>query len=147
MLAWCNNRVILQRNKYYDIFIFGYDVAGSLPSDYLAENAVHLVPLGLTLPATMRRRTPQVRIPPRRRPRPSSAVRERGPSRSHVAPATRPSGPPCSASSTTRHRGSIRVIPTGAPGCGWWAVTDSNRRHPACKAGALPTELTALPSP
>src|SRR5262245_44762239 len=25
----------------------------------------------------------------------------------------------------------------------WWAVTDSNRRHPACKAGALPTELTA----
>src|SRR5262245_66610880 len=27
---------------------------------------------------------------------------------------------------------------------GWWAVTDSNRRHPACKAGALPTELTAL---
>src|SRR5690242_3541471 len=30
---------------------------------------------------------------------------------------------------------------------GWWAVTDSNRRHPACKAGALPTELTALASP
>src|SRR6187401_98457 len=29
---------------------------------------------------------------------------------------------------------------------GWWAVTDSNRRHPACKAGALPTELTALAS-
>src|SRR5262249_5434160 len=28
----------------------------------------------------------------------------------------------------------------------WWAVTDSNRRHPACKAGALPTELTALTS-
>jgi hypothetical protein len=26
----------------------------------------------------------------------------------------------------------------------WWAVTDSNRRHPACKADALPTELTAL---
>ena len=26
---------------------------------------------------------------------------------------------------------------------GWWAVTDSNRRHPACKAGALPAELTA----
>jgi hypothetical protein len=25
----------------------------------------------------------------------------------------------------------------------WWAVTGSNRRHPACKAGALPTELTA----
>ena len=26
----------------------------------------------------------------------------------------------------------------------WWAVTGSNRRHPACKADALPTELTAL---
>ena len=26
----------------------------------------------------------------------------------------------------------------------WWAVTGSNRRHPACKAGALPAELTAL---
>ena len=25
-------------------------------------------------------------------------------------------------------------------------MTDSNRRHPACKAGALPTELTAHPS-
>ena len=25
----------------------------------------------------------------------------------------------------------------------WWAVTGSNRRHPACKAGALPAELTA----
>src|SRR5207248_3742930 len=24
-----------------------------------------------------------------------------------------------------------------------WAVTGSNRRHPACKAGALPAELTA----
>jgi site-specific DNA recombinase len=29
----------------------------------------------------------------------------------------------------------------------WWAVTDSNRRHPACKAGALPTELTAHSPP
>ena len=24
----------------------------------------------------------------------------------------------------------------------WWVVTDSNRRHSACKADALPTELT-----
>jgi hypothetical protein len=23
----------------------------------------------------------------------------------------------------------------------WWSLTDSNRRHPACKAGALPAEL------
>jgi hypothetical protein len=25
----------------------------------------------------------------------------------------------------------------------WWAVTGSNCRHPRCKRGALPTELTA----
>jgi hypothetical protein len=23
----------------------------------------------------------------------------------------------------------------------WWSLTESNRRHPACKAGALPSEL------
>lgn len=28
----------------------------------------------------------------------------------------------------------------------WWAVTGSNCRHPRCKRGALPTELTAHPS-
>ncbi len=27
----------------------------------------------------------------------------------------------------------------------WWVMTESNRRHPACKAGALPTELITLP--
>ena len=27
---------------------------------------------------------------------------------------------------------------------GWWALTGSNRRHSACKADALPTELSAL---
>ena len=26
----------------------------------------------------------------------------------------------------------------------WWSRTESNRRHPACKAGALPTELWPL---
>ncbi len=26
----------------------------------------------------------------------------------------------------------------------WWALTESNRRHSACKADALPTELSAL---
>ena len=25
----------------------------------------------------------------------------------------------------------------------WWALTGSNRRHPPCKGGALPTELNA----
>jgi hypothetical protein len=32
---------------------------------------------------------------------------------------------------------------------GWWSQTESNRRPPACKAGALPTELwprTAAPA-
>ena len=28
----------------------------------------------------------------------------------------------------------------------WWALTGSNRRHSACKADALPTELSALRS-
>ncbi len=27
----------------------------------------------------------------------------------------------------------------------WWSLTGSNRRHPACKAGALPAELRPLP--
>ena len=26
----------------------------------------------------------------------------------------------------------------------WWSLTESNRRHPACKAGALPAELRPL---
>ena len=28
-----------------------------------------------------------------------------------------------------------------APSKEWWSLTGSNRRHPACKAGALPAEL------
>jgi hypothetical protein len=31
--------------------------------------------------------------------------------------------------------------------CAWWSQTGSNRRPPACKAGALPTELWPRPSP
>lgn len=27
----------------------------------------------------------------------------------------------------------------------WWALRDSNPRHPRCKRGALPTELSARP--
>src|SRR5580704_4596825 len=39
---------------------------------------------------------------------------------------------------------SSRGCATRSPkGEAWWAVTDSNRRHSACKADALPTELTA----
>src|SRR5690606_16563342 len=38
------------------------------------------------------------------------------------------------------------VLENGAVANGrgkWWAMTDSNRRHPRCKRGALPTELIA----
>ena len=28
--------------------------------------------------------------------------------------------------------------------CEWWVMTGSNRRHSACKADALPTELITL---
>src|SRR5436190_22876126 len=31
--------------------------------------------------------------------------------------------------------------PSGGRGERWWSWTESNRRPPACKAGALPTEL------
>src|SRR2546421_4659295 len=42
---------------------------------------------------------------------------------------------PIGARPTARRAGAARAE---------WAGTDSNRRHPACKAGALPAELTAL---
>jgi hypothetical protein len=35
----------------------------------------------------------------------------------------------------------VAVIPTGVANSIWWSRTGSNRRRPACKAGALPTEL------
>jgi hypothetical protein len=34
-----------------------------------------------------------------------------------------------------------RVVRGSALTRSWWSQTESNRRHPACKAGALPTEL------
>ena len=34
-----------------------------------------------------------------------------------------------------------RVFGISPPTSDWWAMTGSNRRHPACKAGALPAEL------
>jgi hypothetical protein len=43
-------------------------------------------------------------------------------------------------------RRSQRSRLTWAASTAIWAVTGSNRRHPACKAGALPAELTALPA-
>jgi hypothetical protein len=38
-----------------------------------------------------------------------------------------------------RHR--LACQPKPRSGEGWWSQTESNRRPPACKAGALPTEL------
>lgn len=35
----------------------------------------------------------------------------------------------------------LKQPPGGSPRNEWWSQTESNRRHPACKAGALPTEL------
>jgi hypothetical protein len=44
------------------------------------------------------------------------------------------------AASRTKQRGSVFFRRTSwHPG--WWSQTGSNRRPPACKAGALPTEL------
>ena len=40
----------------------------------------------------------------------------------------------------TASKAGAPVIRRPAP-AGWWSQTESNRRHPACKAGALPTEL------
>ena len=52
--------------------------------------------------------------------------------------------------SRRRFRTCLRRLTTGSPhrdgstgiaSRGWWSQTESNRRHPACKAGALPSEL------
>jgi hypothetical protein len=37
-----------------------------------------------------------------------------------------------------------RAFPAGGASCGKWSGWDSNPRPPACKAGALPTELPPL---
>ena len=51
-----------------------------------------------------------------------------------------------------RSRRDRRAAPLGEPDGiidppHWWSQTGSNRRPPACKAGALPTELWPLPGP
>ena len=35
----------------------------------------------------------------------------------------------------------VSVVGPGTPSLGWWSQAGSNRRPPACKAGALPAEL------
>ncbi len=51
---------------------------------------------------------------------------------------------------TTEMRTAFATLRSDLPGRrspsdrSWWAVTGSNRRHPRCKRGALPAELTAL---
>lgn len=46
--------------------------------------------------------------------------------------ADEPSGPMRDRRTRPLHKGKARE---------WWSLTGSNRRHPACKAGALPAEL------
>ena len=41
-------------------------------------------------------------------------------------------------------RSEARQMPRTNPQKKWWSLTESNRRHPACKAGALPAELRPL---
>ena len=47
---------------------------------------------------------------------------------------------PSSVRSTAHSNGAQVALRAIAPEK-WWSQTESNRRHPACKAGALPTEL------
>ena len=47
---------------------------------------------------------------------------------------------PSSVRSTAHSNGAQVALRAVAPER-WWSQTESNRRHPACKAGALPTEL------
>ena len=44
---------------------------------------------------------------------------------------------------TGRHSNRLSYNPRFSNHHCWWAMTDSNRRHAACKAAALPTELIA----
>lgn len=39
------------------------------------------------------------------------------------------------------HADHLRLVSRCRPAKGWWRMTGSNRRPPACKAGALPAEL------
>ena len=39
--------------------------------------------------------------------------------------------------------GQVKQSTPREPREAWWAMTDSNRRPPRCKRGALPAELTA----
>ena len=56
-----------------------------------------------------------------------------------------PHSGPCPPRLATINSRNVEVPPQCRPwNEAWWAVTGSNRRHPACKAGALPAELTAL---
>ena len=46
---------------------------------------------------------------------------------------------PARATAAALQRGRAIVYQSATPE--WWSLTGSNRRHPACKAGALPAEL------
>ena len=95
----------------------------------------------------------QARMPTRVRPtrtavrtdahQPLHADKEHDDTRSHAHRPAHPrptphTGPDQDPLRTSRPVQSPGVAPMGAP---WWRRTGSNRRPPACKAGALPAEL------
>jgi hypothetical protein len=53
-------------------------------------------------------------------------------------------GPPSLRFGVTAFASGRLAEPKPRSGEGWWSQTESNRRPPACKAGALPTELWPL---
>ena len=66
------------------------------------------------------------------------ALRHRSRSEPDIDPVLEPE-------SSVDHGGRISNRMQGKDACAtiWWAMTGSNRRHPRCKRGALPTELIA----
>ncbi len=52
---------------------------------------------------------------------------------------------PATSGVTGRHSNRLSYNPSLFKRDLWWAMTGSNRRHPPCKRGALPTELIAQP--
>ena len=61
--------------------------------------------------------------------------------RIHACPRILTSGLPPTTGSARRLRAPSPVPADSRQPEGWWSQTGSNRRPPACKAGALPTEL------
>ena len=63
---------------------------------------------------------------------PPSCLKDQGPKQKEMVE-------PARATAAALQRGRAIVYQSATPE--WWSLTGSNRRHPACKAGALPAEL------